>query len=363
MSVLLAVCLLLGSAPVITARADPIPVLPQHGDVITLRAQRNGKLVRCDPDTFSGNPDDSDYPRGMMANQNNLTEANNLYCTFRVEYAHGGKAYLRAMNGLYVTIEAPSFGSSMIRPRRAGYPEPEVDGWSTLIFEPQDDGTFKIFRNTTGTTNGGIWYIDVLEDERLQSSPNSVGDSGKFYWEYAELPLPGVSGAVKSYNPKNETTIKLMQGTAEKYRTTIEAASSGIGQQEQPFTFTGVAPGTYSLVITKEAHTSFTVQTVVVSDRNVDLTQHGHPEVRLMTLRCGDINNDGMINDSDLAILWLSANYNKSATAQGVNSRCDLNGDGMVNDTDLAILWLAANYNKGAVEVTSYDLPSNLPSL
>ena len=72
-----------------------------------------------------------------------------------------------------------------------------------------------------------------------------------------------------------------------------------------------------------------------------------------MTLRCGDINNDGMINDADLAILWLSTNYNKSAGAPGVNSRCDLNGDGMINDADLAILWLAANYNKGAVIVTS----------
>ncbi|MDR0491377.1 MAG: hypothetical protein LBH28_09075 [Oscillospiraceae bacterium] len=37
--------------------------------------------------------------------------------------------------------------------------------------------------------------------------------------------------------------------------------------------------------------------------------------------------------------------------ATGVNPRCDLNGDGMINDADLAILWLAANYNKGAVVV------------
>jgi len=40
--------------------------------------------------------------------------------------------------------------------------------------------------------------------------------------------------------------------------------------------------------------------------------------------------------------------------AQGVNERCDLNGDGMINDSDLAILWLAFNYNKGAVVVSDF---------
>ena len=43
----------------------------------------------------------------------------------------------------------------------------------------------------------------------------------------------------------------------------------------------------------------------------VDLTQDSRPEVRLMTLPCGDINGDGMINNADVAILWLQANFNK----------------------------------------------------
>jgi len=161
-----------------------------------------------------------------------------------------------------------------------------------------------------------------------------------------------LTGTVRSYNPKNETTLRLMQGTTEVYRTTIEAASSGMGQVEQRFDIVGVAPGTYSLVINKTVHTSFTLQNITVGSQNIDLRLDTRPDVRVMTLRCGDINGDGMINDADLAELWKAANYNKSAVAQGVNERCDLNGDGMVNDADLAILWLAANYNKGAALVS-----------
>jgi hypothetical protein len=117
---------------------------------------------------------------------------------------------------------------------------------------------------------------------------------------------------------------------------------------EQEFIFIDVAPGTYDLVIAKDAHTKFTVKNVVVDNRNLDLTEDDRPEVQLMTLRCGDISNDGLINDADLTILWRVGNYNKKA-AEAENKWCDLNGDGLINDADLTILWLAYNYNRGEI--------------
>ena len=92
------------------------------------------------------------------------------------------------------------------------------------------------------------------------------------------------------------------------------------------------------------------MQTVVVGDEDVDLADDSRPEVRLMALPCGDVNGDGMINSADLAVLWRSDNFNKSA-AQAAEPLCDLDGDGMINSADLAILWLATNFNKGAVSV------------
>jgi SagB-type dehydrogenase family enzyme len=158
-----------------------------------------------------------------------------------------------------------------------------------------------------------------------------------------------VSGLVKSYNPQHPVNLKL-QGENIFYTHTIYKEESGSGLREQPFAFEGVEPGTYTLLITKDAHTSFTVRNIVVADKDVDLTQDARPEVRLMTLRCGDINGDGNINNSDLTILWQQANYNRSASA-AANKLCDLNGDGLINNIDLTILWLGYNYNRGEIEI------------
>ena len=161
--------------------------------------------------------------------------------------------------------------------------------------------------------------------------------------------LPTLTGRVQSYNPKNSTTVQLLQNGAVQYETIMPAAT-GVEQVEQPFTFHNVNPGTYSLVITKPGHTKFTVQTVVVGEQDLDLTQDSRPDVRLMTLRCGDIDGDGLINGGDLTVLWMADNYNRSVS-QAANPLCDLNGDGLVNGGDLTILWMADHYNRGPVVI------------
>ena len=158
-----------------------------------------------------------------------------------------------------------------------------------------------------------------------------------------------VAGKVKSYNPKKPTTLKLLQGETVMYETAINS-TIGSGQTEQEFIFWGITPGTYKLVVLKESHTKFTVMNIDVGNVDVELTEDVREPVKMITLLCGDINGDGMINNGDLTDLWLVSNYNKSAD-NVENPDCDLNGDGMVNNSDLTILWLAANYNKGEVIV------------
>jgi hypothetical protein len=172
----------------------------------------------------------------------------------------------------------------------------------------------------------------------------------------ADEPITGVTvtGKVKSYNPGNATTLRLLQENEVMFTTTIEAITesvSGTNPVEQTFTFTDVAPGTYALAVTKPGHTSYTVQNIVVGEEtDVDLTQDSRDGAKLITLLCGDINGDGNINGNDLSILWLAANYNK-ATSAAQTPLCDLNGDGNINGSDLSVLWLPVNYNKGAVIV------------
>ena len=159
-----------------------------------------------------------------------------------------------------------------------------------------------------------------------------------------------VTGAVKSYNPKAPTTICLTNDDV-SYETIIPGAAVGSGQAEKAFAFNGVAPGIYSMTVSKQGHADFTVPDIIVAGEDVDMTLDGCPEVRLMALRCGDIDGDGLINDSDLTVLWATSNYN-GRTENASNPLCDLNGDGMINDVDLTILWMANNYNRGEVTVS-----------
>ena len=157
-----------------------------------------------------------------------------------------------------------------------------------------------------------------------------------------------VSGLVRTYNPNNATIVELRQGDEVMYTTTIEP-ESGYDQVTQAFEFTGVAPGAYDLVITKAAHTTFTVKNVAVGEEGLDLSEDLREDLQVMTLICGDLNGDEKVNSTDLNMLWSDANYGKSINAAGVNPLCDLDGSGNINVSDLNILWGDANYGKGEV--------------
>ena len=176
--------------------------------------------------------------------------------------------------------------------------------------------------------------------------------------DWYRTPIPGagagvaVSGKVKSYNPNNATTIQLMQGGKEQYKTTIVKAT-GSGQVTQDFSFPTVAPGTYDLVVTKDAHLTYTVKGVVVGDGPLDLTAMTGKSYQTITLLCGDINGDGSINEDDVSIIRYANNINKS-TADADNKLADINGDGSVNEDDVSIVRYSSHINKGITACT-YD--------
>ena len=259
----------------------------------------------------------------------NISRINDKNTHYRagIEEAHGGTQHLQQTSGVSVTM-----GSG------------DLWGVSKFEFSASSDpssGLYSAFTNNsvppTQTQLSGVKVSNITWNRTSGFTTLNVVHDVK------------VSGAVKSYNPNNETTIRLMQGNAEKYRTVI-GATSGSGQVEQTFAFSSVTPGTYSLIVTKSCHTNYTVQTITVGSGDVDLTMESRPGVRLMNLRCGDINGDGVINDKDLTMLWMLSNYNMGKVA-ATNPQCDLNGDGLINDLDLTILWGASNYNSGAISI------------
>ena len=190
------------------------------------------------------------------------------------------------------------------------------------------------------------------------SSNDDVTDGSTVMLGSIDLPVKSkgvaVSGTVKSYNPNNPVTVQLIeQGHHEvAYETTI-AADSGSGQAEQNFSFNAVAAGTYDLVVTKDAHLTYTVKGVVVGDGPLDLTKHSNAAISTITLLCGDINGDGSINEDDVSIIRYANNINKS-TADADNKLADINGDGSVNEDDVSIVRYSSHINKGVTACT-YD--------
>ena len=176
--------------------------------------------------------------------------------------------------------------------------------------------------------------------------------SEKFTVKYTAAPTTNisVSGTIKSYNPNNATTIQLMQGSMEKYKTTIDPAS-GSSQMAQDFTFDAVAKGTYDLVVTKPGHLTYTVKNVEVGDTDLDLTKHSNAAISMITLLCGDIVKNGYIDFADYQELLSPANYGKKTTDTGVNALADLNGNGYIDFADYQILLSSQHYGKSAVSV------------
>ena len=112
-----------------------------------------------------------------------------------------------------------------------------------------------------------------------------------------------------------------------------------------------MAAGTYDLVVTKDAHLTYTVKGVVVGDSPLDLTTLTGKAYSTITLLCGDINGDGSINEDDVSIIRYANNINKS-TAVADNKLADINGDGSVNEDDVSIVRYSSHINKGVTACT-----------
>ena len=188
--------------------------------------------------------------------------------------------------------------------------------------------------------------VESYASEHLKLSPVAYDPNA--------MSAPSVSGKVVSYNPGNATTVQLIeQGHIEVAYETIIGATNGSGQKEQNFSFDAVAAGTYDLVVTKDAHLTYTVKGVVVGDSPLDLTTMTGKAYQTITLLCGDINGDGSINEDDVSIIRYANNINKS-TADADNKLADINGDGSVNEDDVSIVRYSSHINKGVTACT-YD--------
>ena len=246
---------------------------------------------------------------------------------------------------VYVVCEDSIFtGAAITDPNYRVKPNQTYNYMAMLKFKDGSDITNSFNVSYTVTDGGDAeTYIDTLPE---------VGVLAMYQTPDTSQINVSVRGTAVSWNGKIDFTVTLYETgtTTEKGKVTVTGTGAS-GQATQDFTLTGVAPGTYDLVVTKSAHLKYTVKNITVGNAPLDLTAMTGKSYQTITLLCGDIDGDGWIDFSDYQELLKSTNYGKQTSAVGVNKIADLDGDTWIDFSDYQILLSSQHYGKSAVSV------------
>jgi hypothetical protein len=151
------------------------------------------------------------------------------------------------------------------------------------------------------------------------------------------------TGTVTSNNPANPISITVAaegNTSSAQIATGSVSAVAGTGSKAEEFSVGSLPDGTYTFTFTKAGHTPLVVKDVVVTGGAYTL-----PSTLDLTMRCGDVNGDNVIDIQDLNKVISLANYNL-ATSAAATKLADLNGDQIIDIQDLSII-ISQNYNLG----------------
>ena len=189
-----------------------------------------------------------------------------------------------------------------------------------------------IATNDTGYTGTGVVYTATFAIKEGAPADATVAfdqdwcetdvDSVLTFTNEAPVePQPGdgvtVSGTVTSYLDESEVTVELLNGETVAYTTTVTGKSAA-------YTFENVAPGTYTMKVSKVNHVTRTYE-VVVADAAVTQDAEINP--------LGDVTGDGKVKSNDWNMMYKATN--SIVTLEGYQFACaDLNGDGKIKSND-----------------------------
>ncbi len=153
-----------------------------------------------------------------------------------------------------------------------------------------------------------------------------------------------VSVTVQSYDTKKDFTLTLTPKSGGSNIVENIPGTSG----ENPRQLSITAPsGEYDLSIDQEGHTSAVIYNInVTSSVNLSQTQ----SVGTVVLTPGDVDANGIVNQSDIEYIMDSQIYNRSILSVA-NKNADVNGDGKVDFDDGVLIRNAQNFGKGTKHI------------
>ena len=208
------------------------------------------------------------------------------------------------------------------------------------------DGSDPTYSPTAEVYSTPIMLTDTTTIKAVAAIGTAYSDVATFTF----TPTTGysVSGKVASYNGKNDFTVTLYEtGTKTEKGSVTVPGTDASGQATQNFTLTGVASGTYDLVVTKAGHLTYTITGVVVGAGNVDLTADTSKVYSTITLLAGNMDGNNAINLQDLN--QFRSNFGKAGSSI-TNSNADIDGNATVNLQDLNVF--RSNFGKTTTDCT-----------
>ena len=165
------------------------------------------------------------------------------------------------------------------------------------------------------------WAIGSVNGEQKQPGEQITITVETYIYAIWEAVEYNVTGTVTSFNDASgDITLQLIpEGLSEPAYETIVTGNT------VAYSFANVAPGTYTMKVSKANHVT-REYTVVVGNSSVI------QDVKIQLK--GDINGDGKVNTSDVG--KANAHVKKVSTLTGYEFACaDVNGDGKVNTSDV----------------------------
>lgn len=155
-----------------------------------------------------------------------------------------------------------------------------------------------------------------------------------------------VTGHVTVQNPHAEMTVLLMD--KDEVVCTTSLAGDGTGN-DVAFVLDHVLSGVYDMVIRVKGCLDVVIHNLPLNE-DMDLASNLNEAISHVTPVAGDVNGDGSVDLSDVAVLTSSANYGKNME-DALNKEADINGDGSFDLADLAILTSSSNYGRKKTEI------------
>lgn len=197
------------------------------------------------------------------------------------------------------------------------------------VEEPDDIQPYIVYIDQFPADANGDWTKEFIPREGVTGNSIRIFLGGEDVESPLELdPIPLSSG----YTVSGYVDVPAAVGAT----VTLDGASVETGENGY-FEIENVADGTYDLVISAKSALPRTIS-VTVDGENVAVSSSDSK----ITLMFGDINEDEIINVTDLVLV--KGKFNKESSDGEYDVNCDLNNDGIINVTDLVTI--KGNFNK-----------------